>query len=211
MTYRRTHPFTQALSAGLLTAVLGTAGFSAQAQSTHAPAAPAQTTPYAHGSGGGRMAHGHADKASDWHKRQHEALKAKLQLTPAQESAWTNFTASMQPMAGQRPDRAARMAQMAEIAKLPTPERIERMRALRAQHMAEMSTQMDKRAEATKAFYAALTPEQQKVFDAETSRMMMAWGQSGYGGHGGGKGHQHGHGHGHPHSHEGGSTGSGRS
>ena len=41
------------------------------------------------------------------------------------------------------------------------------MRALRNQRMAEMNAAMDKRGEATKAFYAALTPEQQKTFDAE--------------------------------------------
>jgi Spy/CpxP family protein refolding chaperone len=55
---------------------------------------------------------------------------------------------------------------MADMAKLTTPERIDKMKALGAQHMAEMTAAMDKRAEATKAFYAVLTPEQQKVFDA---------------------------------------------
>jgi Spy/CpxP family protein refolding chaperone len=41
------------------------------------------------------------------------------------------------------------------------------MKALHAERMAEMTAAMDKRAEATKTFYAALTPEQQKVFDAQ--------------------------------------------
>jgi Spy/CpxP family protein refolding chaperone len=49
-----------------------------------------------------------------------------------------------------------------EMAKLSTPERIDRMNTLKAQHDAEMA----KRQQATKAFYAGLTPEQQKVFDA---------------------------------------------
>lgn len=154
--------------------------------------------------GGNRMGRGDPEQMQAWHKRQQEALKAKLKLTPAQEGAWTNFTASMQPGTGPHADRAAHQAQMADIAKLPTPERIDRMRALRTQHMAEMNTQMDKRADATKAFYAALTPEQQKVFDTETSRMMQAWGQRGRGGD---QGHEHGRGH----SHEGGMTGPGRS
>ncbi len=57
---------------------------------------------------------------------------------------------------GPRPD-------MAGMAQLTTPERIDRMRALRAQHNAEA----DRRDDATKTFYAALTPAQQKVFDAE--------------------------------------------
>ena len=89
-------------------------------------------------------------------------LKAKLKLTPAQEGAWTTFTAAMKPPAGltsKRPDPA-------EMAKLSTPERIDKMKTLRAQHMTEMTTAMDQRGEATKTFYATLTPEQQKVFDA---------------------------------------------
>jgi hypothetical protein len=52
----------------------------------------------------------------------------------------------------------------AEFAKLTTPQRLERMEARRA----ERSAMFAKRAEATKTFYAALTPEQQKTFDAET-------------------------------------------
>ncbi|MCJ0765642.1 Spy/CpxP family protein refolding chaperone [Variovorax terrae] len=91
-------------------------------------------------------------------KRQAE-LKAKLQITPNQEGAWTTFTEAMKPSMHARLDRA-------EFAKLTTPERIDRMRAMREQRMAAM----DKRADAAKAFYATLTPQQQKVFDAETLR-----------------------------------------
>lgn len=88
------------------------------------------------------------------------ALKDQLKLTPAQEPAWTAFTTAMQP--GERKARLER----GDMEKLTTPERIDRMRALRAQHAAEA----DRRGEATKAFYAALTPEQQKTFDAQTHR-----------------------------------------
>ena len=51
---------------------------------------------------------------------------------------------------------------------------------------AERDTYMTKRMEATKAFYAALTPEQQKVFDEQ------AHGKGGHGdrGHGGRGKHQ---------------------
>lgn len=66
-------------------------------------------------------------------------------------------------MMGQRTDYA-------ELAKLPTPERIDKMKALRTEHMNAMNAAMDKHADATKAFYATLTPEQQKVFDANTMR-----------------------------------------
>jgi len=93
-------------------------------------------------------------------------LKAKLKLSAAQEGAWTTFTAAMKPSA----DMMAKRPDFSELAKLPTPERIDKMKALHTQHISDMSAAMDKRGEATKAFYAVLTPEQQKVFDANTLR-----------------------------------------
>jgi protein CpxP len=105
-------------------------------------------------------------------KRQAE-LKQKLAITPAQESAWTAWTAALQPSAT-RPERPSRE----EIAKLTTPQRIEQMRAQRAQRQ----SLMDKRADATNTFYAALNADQKKVFDAETVRF------AGGGRHGGGHG-----------------------
>ena len=111
------------------------------------------------------------------------ALKAQLKLTPAQEAAWTTFTAAMKPpatMMANRPDYA-------ELIKLPTPERIDKMKALHTQRMADMTAAMEQRGEATKAFYAVLTPEQQKVFDAST---MRHFGQGArMGGHRGHEGH----------------------
>ena len=87
-------------------------------------------------------------------------LKARLKLTPAQEGAWTTLLAAHKmpaDMMAKRPDPAA-------LEKLSTPDRLDRMKALRSQHMAAM----DQRDEATKTFYATLTAEQQKVFDATT-------------------------------------------
>lgn len=92
----------------------------------------------------------------------HQAeLKAKLKIAPAQEGAWTTFTASMQPPAN-RPQRPSRE----EFEKLSTPQRIDKMQAMKADRDARMA----QHATATKTFYAALTPEQQKVFDANTMR-----------------------------------------
>jgi Spy/CpxP family protein refolding chaperone len=94
------------------------------------------------------------------------AFKVQLKLSAAQEGAWTTFTAAMKPPAGM----LTKQADHAELAKLPTPERIDKMKALHAQHVADMTAAMDKRGEATKVFYATLTPEQQKVFDANAMR-----------------------------------------
>lgn len=99
--------------------------------------------------------------------KHHAEMKAKLKITSDQESAWTNFTAAMKPpawMDHKRPDRA-------EMDKLTTPERIDKMRALRAERMTAMNAAMDKRGDATKAFYATLNADQKKVFDAEHARM----------------------------------------
>lgn len=90
-------------------------------------------------------------------------LKAKLQLTSEQEGAWTTFQTAMkpQPPQGGRPD-------FKNFKNLTTPERIDQMRAMRTQRAADA----DRRDEAVKAFYAQLTPAQQKTFDTQTLHYM---------------------------------------
>lgn len=143
-------------------------------------AAPA-SAPAASASGMAAQPHPHRHGAMDparmqqRHEQRLTALRQALQLTPAQEPAWTQFAAAMRPPTAmaQRPDHDA-------MTRMTTPERIDLMQAMRQRHHAEM----DRRAEATKAFYAALTPEQKKRFDDHTARSM---------------GSMHGHGHGHGH------------
>lgn len=111
-----------------------------------------------------------------------EFFKFKLKITPAQEGAWTAWTAAMKPPANrpQRPDRA-------EFERLSTPERIDRMRAMRSSRQADMDRKMD----ATKTFYAALNADQKKVFDSASLEMLRHRG-GGRGGFGGGERHHHG-------------------
>lgn len=141
-----------------IAAVLATFGLAATAQSapTPAPGAPAPM-----GREHGREHHGRFDpaKMQEHMARRQAALKQKLQITPAQEGAWSAWTAALKPTGNKRPERG-------EMEKLTTPERIDRMRAMRAARIAEM----DKRADATKTFYAALSPEQKKVFDTQPMR-----------------------------------------
>lgn len=141
-----------------------------------------------HGHKAGGQHHGNrAEHRAEYRAKHLAALKSDLKLTAAQEPAWTAFTASMQPG-----ERAARLDRSG-MEQLTTPERIDRMRALRAQHAAEA----DRRGEATKTFYAALTPEQQKTFDAKSHRghrmagmagMKGGEGRHGHGAHHGGMG-----------------------
>ena len=152
-----------------------------------AMSAMAQTPPSPPGGPGSEhrsmMRHGPMDPAKMQAivAQRQAALKEKLKITAAQEGAWSAFTSTMQPPADMQ---KRRIAMRAEMDKLTTPERIDRMRALRTERDAEM----DKRANATKSFYAALSPEQQKVFDAQRIR--------GADGHGRGDGQGHGRRHG---------------
>lgn len=148
---------------------------------TFAAAAMAQTPPTPAPDGKPGMQHrmGKHDPAQmkEFMAKRQAELKQKLAITPAQEGAWTAWTAALQPGAT-RPERPNRE----EMAKLTTPQRIEQMRAQRAQRQ----SLMDKRADATNTFYAALSADQKKVFDAETVR--FAGGGRHGGGHGGGHG-----------------------
>lgn len=89
------------------------------------------------------------------------ALKDKLKLAPEQEAAWNAFANASQP--GMHRMGGDPQAMRGEFAKLSTPERMDKMMAMSEARRARMA----ERAEAIKAFYAQLTPAQQKVFDAE--------------------------------------------
>ncbi len=143
---------------GFALAGLMATGVSAMAQGTP----PAAQSP---GPRSERMGQYDPAKMQAMMARHQADLKVKLKLTLAQEGAWTAYTTAMQPPVGlqQHPSDAQR----AEMDKLTTPERIDKMRAMRAERMTQMNAEMDKRGTATKTFYAALTPEQQKVFDTE--------------------------------------------
>ena len=172
----------------LIAGLLAHAALSVHAQTTATPSA-ANPMPTASGSA---THEGHKNHERGMHRRMDPAkmeakwaqrlaeLKAKLQISAAQEGAWTTFTAALKPLARvqhTRPDRA-------ELAKLTTPERIDTMRAHRAQRMTDMQSQMDKREDATKTFYAALNADQKKLFDAEHGKMMQRWGDRKGMGHG---------------------------
>lgn len=165
------------LNGFILSVLLATAGTSALAQTT--PAAPMGSSAATGWHGDRMMGQRDPAKMQAWMAKRQAALKASLKITPAQESAWTTFTAAMQPPAR---DINAWQAQRAEMEKLSTPERIDKMRALRTQRMTEMNALMDKRGEATKTFYAALSPEQQKTFDAEHRGFGLAGDRGRHGG-----------------------------
>jgi hypothetical protein len=93
--------------------------------------------------------------------KQLSELKEKLKLTPGQEAAWNTFAGASQP--GMHQMGADRQAMRGEFAKLKTPQRLDKMLAMSELRRAKMV----EHSQATKAFYAQLSPEQQTVFDAE--------------------------------------------
>lgn len=90
---------------------------------------------------------------------EHQArLKQALQLTPAQESAWQQYLQSRPS-----PASAAAMKDRAQWQQLSTPERMAQQLAARQARDSQMGAHL----EALKSFYATLSPEQQRTFDAQ--------------------------------------------
>lgn len=178
----------RAFSGLVLTGLLTAMGGAAMAQTPTAPAtgmqAPEATRGASHADGkmGYKMHNkGHRDPAkmqARMVKRMAE-MKAKLNITAAQEPAWTAFTTAMKPPAGGMGWRQS-PEQRAEMAKLNTPERIDKQRALRNERMTQRSARADQRGEATKVFYSQLSAQQKSVFDTEhRQRAMHRGGQHG--------------------------------
>jgi len=102
-------------------------------------------------------------------------LAEELKLTRAQLPVWQAFVASMTPQhkgerAGQRMTKEQRTA-------LTAPQRLERQIAAQKQR----TVRMEARLSALNSLYAALTPEQRKVFDEQK---MGRHGGRHHGGHG---------------------------
>lgn len=161
----------------VITTVLATSALWAQAQTPPA-AAPTQAHAMHH--------HARMDPARMQQRMaaRQAALKAKLNLNAAQDGAWNDYLAAMQPpangMMGKSRDERRKMFE--QFKAMTTPQRLDQMAAMKA----ERDAQMNRRQQATRNFYDTLTADQQKVFDANT---MMGGAQGRFGGKGG---HRHG-------------------
>lgn len=85
----------------------------------------------------------------------HDALK----LTSAQEAAWTEFSDKIKPrnMDKTGMDKSRRQ----DWKNMSTPDRLDKM----LDNMKSRETKMSEHAAAVRTFYAALTQDQQKIFD----------------------------------------------
>lgn len=113
--------------------------------------------------------HRHGGPAHGQQHAKHESgarlqdLKAKLKLTPAQESAWTAFEASMKPIAS-----SAEPPKMEALAKMTAIQRMEERQKMHEAREKQHAQRMTEQLEAAKAFYAQLNTQQQATFDKET-------------------------------------------
>lgn len=97
--------------------------------------------------------------ASQWSARLHDALR----LRSDQEQAWQAFQQASTPSAQE--DARHRDA-YERMGSLRAPQRMD----LSIQLMRSDLQEMERRDDALKAFYAALSPDQQAIFDRETLR-----------------------------------------
>lgn len=108
--------------------------------------------------------HKHWDKSmrGDFMEKRQNALHDKLGLSTSQEAAWKDF------IVRSKPGEHSTKPDWSELSKLSTPDRLDHMLAM----MKERQQAMESRVQATKTFYAQLTPEQQKIFDDAYFRHM---------------------------------------
>jgi len=119
------------------------------------------------------------------HAERLRALHNALNIRPDQETAFSAFAATMGPLGpadGPRAWGAPDLSGKADdMASLTTPERLDRMAQRLQDHMARERARFERRAAATKALYAVLSPDQRRTLDALPA----------LGGHGHGRGGGH--------------------
>ena len=105
--------------------------------------------------------HANCDKSkhSEFFEKRQSELHDRLGLSASQEAAWNNFVVKSKSNDHQtRPD-------WSELSKLSTPDRLDRILAMKK----DREQAMESRVKVVKAFYAQLTPAQQKIFDESFS------------------------------------------
>jgi hypothetical protein len=129
-----------------------------------------------------------------WRARQVAHLKALhdvLGIRPDQEAAFQAYAAALHPAhspgaAGWREPDAGGMAARPVTPPMTAPERVDAMLKRQDERSARMHEALQHRADATRSFYAALSPAQQRAMDALpelAGRDRM--GRGGWGGRGG--------------------------
>lgn len=97
-----------------------------------------------------------------WTQKRLDSLNKKLNLTSAQQSAWSNYSAAILKLAQERTqERAQWKAERSQAAEMSAPAKLERFAA----RMRAGANRLDKLAADTKAFYTVLSSEQKTIFE----------------------------------------------
>ncbi len=156
---------TSRLSALALVATLAGAPLAQAQQAPPPPPPPGAPGAHPWGPGpDGERAHMEARRAQHI-KMLHDALN----IRPDQEAAFAAFTAPHHPDGAggwRKPGDRKPGDDHAEWANLTAPERLEKLAAMQDARAAHLHEALMKRIEATKAFYAVLSAEQKRTFDA---------------------------------------------
>jgi hypothetical protein len=126
------------------------------------------------------------------HAEHIKALHQALNIRPDQEAAFNAYAAAMHPEAHDDWRKHDAM-EPAAMASMTTPQRLDHMAQVMDERSARMREEFQRKATATKALYAALSPDQRRTMDALHDLM----GHGGHGGHGGHEGRGRGPGPGH--------------
>lgn len=147
-------------AAGLMGATLGaSAQTAAPTDGRHGPALTAEQRLAKKAEWQAKAGERHAKMQQK--RAEHQAkLKDSLKLNAQQQPAWDAFVASQAP--GKKGERAGR-PDRAAWASLTAPQRMEKQIAMQKQRTAHMESRLS----ALNNFYAVLTPEQRKTFDAQ--------------------------------------------
>ncbi len=143
------------------------------------PPAGQGAAPWSHGEGH----HGDRRQGMQAHEQKRlQALREILRIRPDQDGAFQAYAAALRP----EPDAGGWRGgepggDRAQMAQLTTPERLDRMAKMMDEHENRRRAAFERRASATKALYAALSPDQRRVMDALPEL-------EGHDGHGWGKG-----------------------
>jgi Spy/CpxP family protein refolding chaperone len=143
------------------------AAAAAGAQPAHGPGSPPAA---------GERGQDHRRMFENMRARRQQRLHDLLQIRADQDGAFHAFlTALTPPDRADKAHRGPRGDEGPDAKPMTTPERLDKMAA----RMAERQQRFQQLASATKTFYAALTPSQQKVFDEMPP---MAGREEGHGG-----------------------------
>ena len=133
------------------TAVLGAAAHAQMLASGESPAAPSAAS----------QPEKRKCQPGQRHVQRLNELKTQLKITPAQESAWSQFAQTMQPPAPPADGAQKDKPQRPDFQRMNTLERLQFMQVRRAEHEKRISA----RESAIQQLYTQLSPEQRQVFD----------------------------------------------